>query len=85
MSLLKTLLAGMALCAALLVWADFAIGPERPAGRAATGLTTAAILASDGMTADGRTGEAALDRAALGRLAGAVSDDGKEAAAAPAG
>jgi hypothetical protein len=81
MTFLKTVLAAVAICVALLVWADFAIGPERPGTGTASGLTAAAVLASDGMTPDGRPGEPALDRAALGRLTGAISD-GKQAASA---
>ncbi|MCX4198785.1 hypothetical protein OMR07_27720, partial [Methylobacterium organophilum] len=67
MTFLKTLLASLALCAALLVWAGYAIGPERPTGRTGPGLTAAAVLASDGMAPDGRPGEpaAATTRAAV--------------------
>ncbi|MGU3555237.1 hypothetical protein [Methylobacterium radiotolerans] len=92
MTFLKTLLASLALCAALLVWAGFEIGPERPTGRTGPGLTAAAVLASDGMAPDGRPGGPAtdgggLDRAALARLAGRVSGEVRDAsaAAAPAG
>ena len=92
MTFLKTLLASLALCAALLVWAGYAIGPERPTGRTGPSLTAAAVLASDGMAPYGRPGEPAadgggLDRAALDRLAGRVSGEVRDAsaAAAPAG
>ncbi|MGU3383906.1 hypothetical protein [Methylobacterium sp. D53M] len=97
MTFLKTLLASLALCAALLVWAGLAIGPERPTDRTSPGLTTAAVLASDGMGPDGRPGEPAaapggpdrgdLDRAALDRLAKRVSGEVRDASAAgtPAG
>ncbi len=87
MTFLKTLLGALALCAALLVWAGHAIGPERPTADASSGLTAAAVLASDGMAPDGRTGDGPIDRAALGRLAGAVSGGFQDAAAAakPAG
>ena len=92
MTFLKPLLASLALCAALLVWAGFAIGPERPTGRTGPSLTAAAVLASDGMAPDGRPGGPAADgggpdRAALARLAGRVSGEVRDAsaAAAPAG
>ncbi|MGU3464542.1 hypothetical protein ACLBXO_06770 [Methylobacterium sp. C33D] len=97
MTFLKTLLASLAVCAALLVWAAFAIGPERQAERTGPGLTTATVLASDGMAPDGRPGEAAagradpdrgrLDRAAFDRLARKVSGEVRDASAAatPAG
>ncbi|MEE7450066.1 hypothetical protein MRF4_20910 [Methylobacterium radiotolerans] len=92
MTFLKTLLASLALCAALLVWAGFAIGPERPTDRTEPGLTTAAVLASDGMAPDGRPGDPAagrggLDREALDRLARRASGEVRDASAAasPAG
>ena len=87
MTLLKTLLGTLALCAALLIWAGLTIGPERAGTEPASGLTAAAVLASDGMAPDGSLGDDRLDRSALGRLARAVSGTPREAAAAekPAG
>ena len=83
MTFFKNLMGALALCTALLVWADHAIGPVRPVVETATGLTAAEVLASDGMAPDGRPGDPILDRAAVGRLVGAVAG-GKEATA-PAG
>ncbi len=87
MAFLKTLLGTFALCAALLIWADYAIGPERSGSAPASGLTAAAVLASDGMTPDGSPGDDRLDRAALDRLARAASAGSLAAGAAekPAG
>jgi hypothetical protein len=62
MAFLKTLLGTVALCAALLIWADYAIGPELSGSEPASGLTAAAVLASDGMTPDGSPGDDCLDR-----------------------
>jgi hypothetical protein len=72
---LKTLLGAVALCAALLIWADGAIGLERSGLEPASGLTVAAVLAGDGMTPDGSLGDSHLDRAALDRLARTASDE----------
>ncbi|MDP4002032.1 hypothetical protein [Methylobacterium sp. NEAU K] len=85
MMLLKTLLGALALCAALLVWGSYAIGPGLPAADATSGLTAATVLASDGITPDGRPGEATRDRAGSGRLAGARSIQDALAAQKPAG
>lgn len=86
MSFLKTLLAGAALSAALLTWIGLAIGPEGPAARTSPGLTTAAVLASDGMVRDGAPRDPALDREGLGRLARHASEEARDAASVrPAG
>lgn len=87
MAFLKTLLGTFALCAALLIWAAYAIGPERSGSEPASGLTAAAVLASDGMTPDGARGDGGLDRATLDKLARAASDEPQAAVAAekPAG
>jgi len=87
MALLKTLLGAFALCAALLIWADRAIGPEQSGLEPAAGLTAATVLASDGMEADGSPGDGRLDRAALDRLVHASSGKTQAAVASekPAG
>lgn len=87
MAFLKTLLGTFALCAALLIWAAHAIGPERSGSEPAPGLTAAAVLASDGMTPEGARENGGLDRAALDKLARAASDEPRVPIAAekPAG
>jgi hypothetical protein len=82
MAFLKTLLGTFALCAALLIWADYAIGPERSGSEPASGLTAAAVLASDGMTPDGSPGDDRLDRAALDSLARTATAEPPTAGAA---
>lgn len=79
MTCLKTLLGALVLCAALLVWAGYAIGPDRTEGRMAPGLTAAKVLASDGMAPDGRPAEPDRGGALPSRQAGA-SSGGKEPA-----
>jgi hypothetical protein len=60
MSVLKTVIGALGLCAALLVGAAVLYGPDRDAVPVRpAGLTAAAILASDGMGPDGRIAESA--------------------------
>lgn len=70
MTLLKTLLGALALCAVLLVGMALAVAPE-PSGSTPPpqGLTAADVLASDGMGPDGRPDESRAHPPEGGRMA----------------
>jgi hypothetical protein len=67
MTFVKTLLGALALCAALLGGAALISGPDL-AHTQTSGLTAAAVLASDGMAPDGRSATADREPPTSGRM-----------------